>query len=119
MKKPQNRKERIELLIQKLGIDFVTGMYAFTDKEVKQLFEVYWKRGLKDRQDYKDDVSAVECIRCGQDVMTETYCGCGMNRAVYDIDSWIRDLEDNPDGDDELTQLAKTENKEFRKKYNL
>jgi len=96
LKKPTNRKERLHFIALKCGYKVAEALYILTDREVKELFELKYKH-LKEMPNYTEQ-SAI-CIRCHSEVETEfnTYCCCGMNRAVYDRDGWERDIKDYGD----------------------
>lgn len=100
MKKPSNRKERINMIIQKLGLDFVSGMYSSTDKEIKEIFESIYPKLIK-MPDFVARGHLPVCKRCGVEVDIEfhTYCQCGMDRTVYNEEEWERDIEDHTEKD--------------------
>lgn len=98
MKKPSNRKERMEFILLKLGADTVQSMYAMTDKEVKFFFDSIYPR-IKDRDDYYQEKKDSVCIRCNTIVETEfhTWCSCGEDRAIYTEFDWKDDIDSNSD----------------------
>lgn len=100
MKKPTNRKERINMITQKFGLDFASGMYMSTDKEVREFFESLYPR-LQKMPDFIAEEHVPVCKRCGVPVDMEfhTYCQCGTDRAVYSEADWKRDIEDHDDSD--------------------
>lgn len=100
MKKPTNRKERMALIVQKLGSDFARDMYSLSDSEVKDFFNLRYKK-LKDMHDYNTSLQSHNCIRCNEEVSTEfhTFCGCGTDRAIYNAEMWVRDIEDFDESD--------------------
>lgn len=112
MRKPKNRKERIEFLSRKMGRESADLFVYFTDKEVKQHFDgIYLK--IKNRPDYETKAST--CMRCGEEVIYHYECGCSTeyNRVVFDNDMWLDDLESNTD-DRDLTAIAIEKNQEFK-----
>lgn len=82
MKKPRNRRERIEFLTKKLGSYFTQGMVAFTDKEVKKFTDGVYEN-LKDKEDYVASEIESICIRCNKPVLYHYECDCGFDRAVF------------------------------------
>jgi hypothetical protein len=70
MKKPGNRKERIEFLVLKYG-KMIESFFAYhTDVQVKAYFESVWPK-IKDMPDCGDDGPEVTCIRCNSPVIIE------------------------------------------------
>lgn len=90
MRKPKNRKERIQFISQKLGSDNAIGMLYMTDKEVEKFVDSVYSN-LKDNDDYVEKVSI--CIRCREEVLHHTECGCGNDRAVFNEYDWKDDIE--------------------------
>jgi hypothetical protein len=94
LRKPRNRRERMDMISQKYGYKTAQSLYFLTDKEVRMFFDQQYKRMLK-MPDYVD--SQPVCIRCNSEVEIEfhTYCSCGEDRAVYSIEDWKQDIKDN------------------------
>lgn len=117
MRKPKNRKERVNFILQKCGYDDAVSLVGFTDSELKKYFEKIYPL-IKDKSDYKKP--NISCMRCGEKVLWHTECGCSFeyDRAVFDEEGWIDDIENcSPD---DLTDIAIQKNKEFIKfKNNL
>lgn len=90
LKKLKNRKERIEFIIKKLGIGTAQGMLLLSDKEIKKFVDSIYIR-LKDKNDYQEKEST--CLRCGEEIIHHTECGCGYNRAVFSEWDWKDDIE--------------------------
>ena len=90
MKKPKNRKERINFAIDKLGITTAQLLLTSTDKEVKDFVDSVYL-SLKDLESYIPIEST--CIRCGEGIIHHTDCGCGYDRAVYNEEDWKDDIE--------------------------
>lgn len=104
MKKPSNRKERIEFIDKKYGNDFARSFYKSTDKEVKEFVNLRYT-ALKNKEDYVYETPVSTCIRCGEEVLHHQECGCGIDRAVFDNYGWKDDIESNSDrieGDEEF-----------------
>lgn len=51
VRKPRNRKERIDFIALKCGLDFATGMYRLTDRQVKEFCDLHYD-DLKAQPDY-------------------------------------------------------------------
>lgn len=85
MGKPQSRKERLEWLREKKGIDYVMSMYAMTDKEVKDFFERVYPL-YKDTPNYERKASVPECLVCETEIRITWDCACGENLAIIDED---------------------------------
>ena len=75
MKKPSNRKERIEFLMKKWGYDIVSGFVAYTDSEIKRLFEQHYS-SLKNADDYVIKSYAPTCVKCGDEISVTYDCAC-------------------------------------------
>lgn len=90
MKKPKNRKERIDMIVKKLGTGFAVNMLYMNDKEVKQFTEDNYE-WLKQKEDYIENEST--CIRCGENILHHTECGCGFDRAVFSEEDWKEDIK--------------------------
>lgn len=76
MKKPKNRSERIEWITRKLGHRVLIGYVKYTDREVKQEFELMYKI-YKDKPDY--DVTtepSPTCVVCESEVEVTYTCLC-------------------------------------------
>lgn len=95
MKKPSNRKERVEFIAKKKGLDFAFLMYYMTDGEVKTFFEKLYPT-LKNMQDFSGEKKPI-CVRCNCEVESyfSTECACGDNRAVYSEEDWKYDIENH------------------------
>lgn len=93
MKKPSNRRERIEFICRKKGYRMSDIFTLMTDREVKLYFD-YAYPVLKDKPDTAPD-DMPKCIRCGCDVEHHFECACGYDRAVFSEEDWRRDIEDN------------------------
>lgn len=87
MKKPKNRKERIEFLHRKKGEFGIYGMEYLTDREVKNHFEKYYP-SIKDAPDYIYKEPDITCCRCGCTVFVDTTyeCQCGINKVAFSKD---------------------------------
>lgn len=98
MIKPKNRKERVEFIAKKKGLDFAFLMYSMTDGEVKNFFEKIYPV-IKDTDDFDGVKQKPTCIRCGCEVNSyfTTECACGYNRAVYSEEDWKYDIENHSD----------------------
>lgn len=109
MKKPLNRRERIEFICQKKGKHISDIFTLMTDHEVKVYFD-YIYPVIKEKPDVTAIDESVQCIRCGSNVEIEfnTYCQCGMNRAVYSSEDWKRQIKQDMDDDIELSDEDKT-----------
>lgn len=98
MKKPANRRERIEFICRKKGNRASDIFTLMTDREVKTYFE-YIYPAIKNKPDVTNDYETIQCIRCGCDVEHHFECACGYDRAVFSEEDWRRDIEDNDDSD--------------------
>lgn len=94
MKKPQNRKERIEYICRKKGQRIADIFIYMTDREVKQYFEAIYPK-IKDKEDATANDDEVQCIRCGCNVEHHFECLCGYDRAVFTEEDWKMDIEIN------------------------
>ncbi|MCQ4924983.1 hypothetical protein NE686_17920 [Tissierella carlieri] len=106
--KARNRKERIEFLIKKIGLPATQSLLTVSDREVKKYYETVYPI-IKDRTDYEYNLST-PCIRCGSDVVWKSECGCGENRAVFDNEGWLDDIENNDvrlPGDEEFLKTIR------------
>lgn len=107
MKKPKNRKERIELIEQKEGNDFAKMFYTRSDGEVKKYLEQNYHY-LKNKDDFIYEIPTATCLRCGEEVLHHYECTCGYDRVIFDDDMWKEDIEsysdeiDRCDGDEEF-----------------
>lgn len=101
MKKPSNRKERINFLKQKKGYGYVSALASLTDSELRKHFDLLWENGLKNENNYISTIEPAICLRCNSEVEFISICGCGERMAVIDIEGF------NPD--DEEDQRIKTE----------
>ncbi|WP_291566732.1 MULTISPECIES: hypothetical protein [unclassified Clostridium] len=90
MKKPKNRKERIDFIIAKLGNDMGLLFLSLTDREVKKFIDENYN-WLKEKEDYQQPIS--RCIRCNEEVIHHTECGCGYDRAIFSEEDWKDDIE--------------------------
>lgn len=104
MKKPSNRRERIEFICQKRGQRISDVFTLMTDREVKKYFD-YIYPSIKDKPDMTTADEAVQCVRCGCDVEHHFECACGYDRAVFSEEDWKRDIEDHDFSD--LTEFDK------------
>ena len=93
--KPQNRKERVAFLINKLGKDVILKTVAFmNDKEMKDFFETMYPL-YKDRNDYiTPDYKQPECLVCGSVTITHWECACG-HAIIDELDPTLQDLKDS------------------------
>ena len=89
---PRNRKERINLIINKLGNDMALLFVSSTDREVKKFIDENYN-WLKGKEDYKEPIS--KCIRCEEEVIHHMECGCGYDRTVFSEEEWKEDIENN------------------------
>lgn len=94
MKKPNNRRDRINFIIQKKGRRVSDIFALMTDREVKLYFDAIWSR-IKDAPDATAQDDEVQCIRCGCDVEHHYDCLCGFDRAVFSEEDWKMDIEGN------------------------
>lgn len=94
MRKPSNRRKRIEYICQKKGRRISDIFTLMTDKEVKSYFDAVYP-SLKNKPDINELDETVQCVRCGCDVEHHYECGCGYDRVVFSEEDWKRDLEDN------------------------
>ena len=94
MKKPSNRRDRINFILQKKGRRISDIFTLMTDKEVKQYFDAIWPR-IKDAPDAGEFDDMVQCVRCGCNVEHHFECLCGYDRAVFSEEDWRMDIEDN------------------------
>ena len=92
MRKPANRRERIEFICQKKGNRMAVIFTYMTDKEVKQYFEAIYPR-IKDKADATIHDDEIQCVRCGCDVEHHFDCLCGYDRAVFSEEDWKMDIE--------------------------
>lgn len=83
--KPKTRKERLEWLRLKKGMDYVMSMYALTDREVKEWFERVYPL-YKDAPEHESKFQHPECLVCGNEVRIIWDCMCGENNAIIDED---------------------------------
>lgn len=83
--KPSNRKERLEWIQQKKGIDYVMGMYLLTDREVKKWFEKVYPY-YKDAPAYERVTEQPVCLVCDNEVTILWNCSCGEDCATIDPD---------------------------------
>lgn len=97
VKKPNNRKTRIEFISKKLGLPNAQLFLTFTDKEVKTFVDNMYN-SLKDKEDYIEPESI--CIRCEERVISHTECGCGYDRAIFGEEDWKDDIESFSDESD-------------------
>lgn len=104
MKKPSNRRERIEFICRKRGNRISDIFTLMTDREVKAYFD-YIYPAIKDNQDATVADETVQCVRCGCNVEHHFECGCGYDRTVFSEEDWKRDIEDNSYSD--LSELDK------------
>ena len=95
MKKPSNRKERINFIEKKKGYDFATTLVYLTDSELKRFFNFLWKKGLKNQIDFAPSFKPATCLRCNKEVEFISVCGCGERRAVIDLEGFESDDEDD------------------------
>lgn len=93
MKKPSNRRERINFIIRKKGKRTADIFTLMTDREVKMFFDAIWPR-IKDASDATSDADEVQCVRCGCNVEHHFECLCGYDRAVFSEEDWKMDIED-------------------------
>jgi hypothetical protein len=103
----KNRKERINFLTQKLGFDYVSSMVAMTDAEVKKHTDRLYP-ALVNKDDFVASNKRLPCIRCGAEVLWISECDCGTNRAVFDDEMWIDDIENNSDHLKQDVEFAKS-----------
>lgn len=85
MRKPRTRKERLEWLAYRKGIDYVTAMYAMTDHEVKVFFDQVYVR-YKDLPAFERKTELPVCLVCESEVRITWDCSCGENMAIIDPD---------------------------------
>lgn len=90
MKKPKNRKERIDFIIAKLGNDTGLLFLSSTDREVKKFIDENYN-WLKEKEDYQPPISRY--IRCNEEVIHHTECGCGYDRTIFSEEDWKDDIE--------------------------
>ena len=92
MKKPCNRKERINFIRKKFGNDVVSAFASLTDKEVRNYFEEIYP-SIKNKEDYKYKSKESLCIKCN-DVIEITYnCQCGS--CYFLEEDWKSDIKYN------------------------
>lgn len=94
MKKPANRRERIEFICRKKGNRISDIFTLMTDREVKMYFDCIYPK-IIEKPDATAADEAVQCLRCGCDVEHHYECMCGYDRVVFSEDDWKRDIEDN------------------------
>jgi hypothetical protein len=92
MKKPSNRKERIDFIILKQGYDMASLLLSYTDKELRKHFD-YLYPYLKDKEDFKTIYIPSTCLRCGEVVIHHFECGCGDDRAVFSDEDWKEEIK--------------------------
>ncbi|MEW9940024.1 hypothetical protein AB2T82_21085 [Clostridium butyricum] len=97
MRKPKNRKERIDFIVNKMGINVAQGMLYMSDKEVKQFVDSVYLN-LKNKEDHIEEGST--CIRCGEQIIHHTECGCGNDRSIFSEEEWKYDIESFSDESD-------------------
>lgn len=92
MRKPSNRKERINFICQKHGQRIKDIFIYMTDRELKQYFEMIYPL-IKDKADATKTDDTVQCIRCGCDVEHHLECECGIDRCVFSEEDWKDDID--------------------------
>lgn len=104
LKKPSNRKERMDLIERKLGLDFASALYRMTDGELKKYMEHNFNRIIK-MPDYSHKENTPTCLRCGcqVDIEFHTYCQCGKDRTVYSEEDWKKVIENDIEENAELS----------------
>lgn len=117
MKKPSNRKERIDFFVNKLGIDYALNLVFLTDGQVAHLFNARYQE-LKKMPDYKSKPTESKCVRCESFIYWHSVCDCGEDRAVFDDDSWLQDIRDC-DEDDNEPDWFKQKNLEFQARMGI
>lgn len=93
MKRPNNRRERIQFICRKKGWRASEIFALMTDKEVKQYFDAVYPL-LRDKPDATPEDDETLCLRCGCSVEHHFECLCGYDRAVFSEEDWKRDIED-------------------------
>ncbi|ACA57570.1 hypothetical protein N494_18760 (plasmid) [Clostridium botulinum A2B7 92] len=89
MKKPANRKERVNFIIKKKGLDFANFTLLMSDGEVKKFFDKLWENGLRNMPDYEvPELEPSICLRCGTEITWHSECGCGEDMAIIDQLDW-------------------------------
>lgn len=96
LKKPKNRKERMDLIEKKFGVEFASGLYRMADGELKRYMEHNFNRIVK-MPDYFYKENNPTCLRCGcqVDIDFHTYCQCGKDRTVYSEEDWKKIIEED------------------------
>lgn len=92
MKKPSNRKERIDFIIRKKGKRISDIFIKMTDREVKNFFDKNYPI-IKNKEDSTNKDETVQCIRCKCDVEHHLECDCGIDRCVFTEEEWKDDIE--------------------------
>lgn len=92
MKKPSNRRERIDFICKKKGQRIKDTFIYMTDKELKLYFDILYPT-LKNSPDATKVDDTVQCIRCGYDVEHHLECGCGTDRCVFTEEEWKDDID--------------------------
>ncbi|SHJ74814.1 hypothetical protein SAMN02745163_02501 [Clostridium cavendishii DSM 21758] len=86
----RNRRERINFIITKLGNDTALLFLSSTDREVKKFVDENSK-WLKEKENYQQPI--IICIRCNEQVISHTECGCGYDRAIFSEEEWKEDIQ--------------------------
>ncbi|AQY42559.1 TPA: hypothetical protein ACR3Z0_005645 [Bacillus thuringiensis] len=100
IKKPRNRKERVEFLIRKMGFDVIgRSLGSMTDRDVKYLFEGAYLT-YKDKEDYQiPEYILPECLVCGSETVIHWDCCCG-HAIIDENDTSLQELKDSGEYDE-------------------
>ncbi|MCU5570869.1 hypothetical protein OCA42_13335 [Bacillus cereus] len=95
LKKPRNRKERVEFLIKKMGFDVIgSSLVSMTDRDVKYLFEGAYLT-YKDKEDYQTpEYRLPKCLVCGCETVIHWDCSCG-HAIIDENDTSLQALKDS------------------------
>lgn len=94
MRKPRNRKERVDFLKRKMGSHIIHVLVSMDDREIKGFFNELYPL-YKDKEDYQEpEYKTPDCLVCGSETITTWDCTCG-HAIIDESDPTLQELKNS------------------------